>query len=127
MWEGNCKEKVERSARVVCAHVCMYVCASLQDSSQRLQSQEIPNSLVYSKITWEAHTRGSHSQNLSEETFVSLTSAFLNYLSLSLFFFSLPSSSVLQRIIDLQDLTDRPLPVQILREESDRLCSTANR
>ena len=47
-------------------------------------------------------------------------------LSLS-FFFSLPSSSVLQRIIDLQDLTDRPLPVQILREESDRLCSTANR
>lgn len=83
---GDCKEKAERSARVVCAHVCMYVCASLQDSSQRLQSQEIPNSLVYSEITWEAHTRGSHSQYLSEETFVSLTSAFLNYLSL---FFSL--------------------------------------
>lgn len=83
MWEGNCKEKVERSA-----HVCMYVCASLQDSSQRLQSQEIPNSLAYSEITWEAQTRGPHSQYLSEETFVSLTSAFL-----------------LQRIIDLPYLT----------------------
>lgn len=68
--------------------MCMYVCASLQDSSQRLQSQEIPNSFVYSEITWEAQTRGSHSKHLSEETLVSLTSAFL-----------------LQRIIDLHYLT----------------------
>ena len=30
------------------------VCAPWQDSSQRLQSQEIPNSLVSSEITWEA-------------------------------------------------------------------------
>lgn len=67
-WAGNCKEKVERSACMLvgwnvacicvsCVYVRMRVCASWPDSPHRLQSQEMPYSLVYREIMWEPRTR----------------------------------------------------------------------
>ena len=106
---GSCSDvggELQRKSRKECTCsmcTCVYVrlCSSAGFISEAPKSGDSQQPCLLGNHVG-SQTRGSRSQYLSEETRFS----HLCFSQLSVSFLSLPPSSLLQRIIDLHDLTD---------------------